>query len=543
MTDLPPLPPHALPDPVVEPPRRWRLSKVWAIPLLATLIGLSLVVQAIWQQGPAITVSFSSAEGIEPGKTKVKYKEVDIGEVKSVQLAENRSRVVVTIDLIREAQAFAVADSRFWVERPRFAGSGISGLGTLLSGAYIGVDGGRSQDRRTDFVGLEEPPVVASDIPGHRFKLLAEDIGSLDAGSPVYFRRIQVGHVESFALQPDGHRLALGIFVKSPYDRFVTVNSRFWHASGVDLRMDAAGLRLETQSLATILLGGIAFETPAGTDNAAVAPDSSEFVLAADHQQAVKAPDGAPETFILHFRQSVRGLTVGAPIDFRGVEIGQVRSIGLKFDPEANDFSVPVTVDIYPDRLAAQGAAQRTGNRSSRAAGVADLVRRGLRAQLRSGSLLTGQLYVSLDFFPDAPPVSFDATAEPLEMPTVPGDLEELQKQVQSILHKLDKIPFETLSQDAHRTMVSLDAGLKRIDAVLQHADSDVLPEIRDSLREMRGTLQATQAALAGDSPMQQDTRQALRGVADATRSLKALTDSLDRHPESLIRGKKGADQ
>ena len=204
--------------------------------------------------------------------------------------------------------------------------------------------------------------MVASDIPGHRFRLSAEDIGSLDVGSPIYFRRIQVGHVESFALEPDGHRIALGIFVKSPYDRFVTAESRFWHASGVDLRLDAAGVRLETQSLATILLGGVAFETPFG-GNAVAAPNGAEFVLADNHAQAIKAPDGTPETFVLRFHQSVRGLTVGAPVDFRGVEIGQVRSIGLIFDVKAGDFSVPVTVDIYPDRLIASRAAAKNDTR------------------------------------------------------------------------------------------------------------------------------------------------------------------------------------
>ncbi len=542
MTDLPPPPLPALPEPVVKPPRRWRPSKVWVIPLVAAVIGLSLVVQAIWQRGPTITVSFSSAEGIEPGKTKVKYKDVDIGDVKAVQLSEDRSRVVVTIDLVKDARAFAVADSRFWVERPRFAGSGISGLGTLLSGAYIGVDSGHSSERRSDFVGLEEPPVVASDIPGHRFKLLAEDIGSLDAGSPVYFRRIQVGHVENFALEPDGHRIALGIFVKSPYDRFVTPDSRFWHASGVDLQLDSAGVRLETQSLASILMGGIAFETPDGTKEAA-APDGSQFALASNHAQAIKAPDGPPLTVVLRFRQSVRGLAVGAPVDFLGVTVGFVRSIGLTFDPDAGDFSIPVTVDIFPDRLMPPHATAKADDPARRVERVAELVRRGLRAQLQTGSLLTGQLYVAMGFFPEAPPVRFDATTEPLELPTIPSDLEELHQQVQAILRKLDKVPFDTLGQDAHRTLVSLDSSLKSMDALMRRTDTDVLPEIRDSLKEMRRTLATTQASLAGDSPLQQDTRQALRGVAEATRSLKALTDSLDRHPESLLRGRKDTNQ
>ena len=531
-------------EPVIHTPRRRLPSAVWAVPILAGVIGLSLVAQTLWKRGPMVVVTFSTAEGIEPGKTKVKYKNVNIGDVKGVRLARDRSRVEVTIALVKDAQQFAVTDSRFWVVRPRFAGAGISGLGTLLSGSYIGVDAGHSDDSQSEFTGLDDPPVVASDIPGRRFKLQAEDIGSLDVGSPVYFRRIEVGHVESFTLEPDGHHISLGIFLKSPYDHLVTTDSRFWHASGVDLRLDSGGVRLETQSLVTILMGGIAFEASSGGGSAPPAVDGSEFALAADHAMAMRTADSSsPESIVLRFKQSVRGLAVGAPVDFRGLEIGQVRSIGLSFNPSANDYSAPVTVDIYPDRLAAKNSHPEADDRDHRIARLADLVQHGLRAQLRTGSLLTGQLYVALDFFPDASPVRLDTHADSLDFPTVPGDFEELHQQVQSILRKLDKIPFDSLGNDAHRAMVSLDNSLKAVETLMHRTDSDVLPEIRDSLREMHKTMETTQASMAADAPLQQDIRQALRGMTDATRSLKALTDGLDRHPESLVRGKKGADQ
>jgi paraquat-inducible protein B len=546
MTDTPPDNPlSSLPEPVVEPQHRWVPSLVWIIPLLAALIGLSLVVQSIMQRGPTITVSFATGEGIEPGKTKVKNKDVDIGEVKSIHLTPDRSKVLVTIELAKEAQDFAVADTRFWVVRPRLAGTSVSGLGTLLSGSYIGVDGGQSKDRRSEFAGLEEPPVVASDLPGRRFILHADDIGSLDVGSPIFFRRIQVGHVESFALEPDGRRITLGVFVKSPYDRFVTVDSRFWHASGVDLSIDAGGVKLQTQSLATILMGGVAFETPTVTETSPPAEAGAQFALAGDHASALKPPDGPPAIVLLRFAQSVRGLAVGATVDFRGVEIGHVHWIGVAYDATTGDFSSPVVVEIYPDRL---GAAKNSLPNSSMdkkqsLAQLSEMVRRGLRAQLRTGSLLTGQLYVALDFFPDAAPVAFDPRLNPVELPTIPGELEELTKQVQAILRKLDKIPFDTLGEDTHRVMLGVEGSLKRMDSLMKRTDGEVLPEIRDALRDMRKALEATQADVAGDSPLQQDTRQALRSVAEASRSLKTLTDTLERHPESLVRGKTGADK
>jgi Paraquat-inducible protein B len=519
------------PAPHVKRPGRWVPSLVWTIPVLAALIGLSLVAQALWQRGPTITVTFATAEGIEPGKTKVKFKNVDIGEVKAVHLSDDRTHVVATIDLVKEARRFAVADSRFWVVRPRLAGTGVSGLGTVLSGSYIGADGGHSDKERDAFTGLEDPPTVTSDVPGRRYRLHAEDIGSLDVGSPVYFRRIQVGHVESFALEPDGHRISMGIFVKSPYDRFVTEDSRFWHASGFDLRFDASGVRLETQSLATIMMGGISFETPPGNDSARAAAADALFTLAADHAEALKPPDGPPKTVLLRFQQSVRGLTVGAPVDFRGVEIGRVRSVDIVFDQATGTFFSPVLVDLYPSRL--------SKGPPGKLEVLEKLVRRGLRAQLRTGNLLTGQLYVALDIMPGAPRARFDATADPPELPTVQGEMEELQQQFQAIVRKLEKIPFDTLGEDAHRAMVSLDAALRRVDALAQKVDAAILPELQQTMRDMHRTMEALQGSVAGDAPLQQDTRQALRGVTEATRALKALTDSLERNPEALLRGKK----
>jgi paraquat-inducible protein B len=530
-----------LPDPRIDPGRRRLPSLVWAIPVIAALIGLSLVLHALWERGPTIEVSFTTAEGIEPGKTKVKFKAVDIGEVRDVHLADDRRHVLVRIELVKQARPFAVADSRFWVVRPRFAGTGVSGLGTLLSGSYIGVDAGQSDEAQTDFVGLEEPPVVASDQVGRRFTLDAEDIGSLDIGSPVYFRHIPVGHVEQFALMPDGHQISLKIFVKSPYDHFVTGGSRFWHASGIDLSIDSDGLKLETQSVAAILLGGVAFDTAPDAENTQPATEGSHFALAADRSQALKAPDGAPQPLVLRFHQSVRGLSVGAPVDFRGLVLGRVRSIGLSYDKAKAEFTSPVMVDIYPDRLAAAGATLAKAETSgARRLLVADLVRRGLRAQLRSGNLLTGQLYVALDFFPNAPETPVETKADLLELPTVPGDLEEMQQRVQAILAKLEAIPFDTLGQDAHLVLTGLAGTLKRVDSLAANADRDTLPELRASLREMTRTLATLESTLAADGPMQQDMRQSLKGVTDAARSLKSLSESLERHPEALIRGQQG---
>lgn len=538
MTETPP--PFSAAEPIVKHPRKWLPSIVWIIPFLAALIGASLVLQTLWERGPTITVSFSSAEGIEVNKTKVKFKDVDIGEVTAVHLAADHSQVLVTIELLKEARQFAVADSRFWVAKPRLAGGSVSGLETLMSGSYIAVDGGHSTETSATFVGLETPPVVASDVPGKRFILLASDIGSLDVGSPVFFRRIPVGHIESYVLNPNGRSLTLGVFIKAPYDRFVTADARFWHSSGIDLQLDAGGLKLDTQSLATILLGGVAFESFTEGDAPTPAPEGTQFPLAADHSEALKNPDTNPFAMKLRFHQSVRGLAVGASVNFLGVDIGHVRSIELNLDKVTGELSPIVIVDIYPDRLPTSvEPSSDQATYGQRALQVGEAVRRGLRAQLQTGSLLTGQLFIAMDFFPAAAAARFDASADPVELPTVPGDLEELYQQVQTILHKLNKVPFDTLGQDAHVMLTDLDRSLKQVDAALRQTNTDVLPQVRDSLLQIRKTMEELQATMAGDSPLQQDARQALKGLTEATRSLKSLSDSLERQPESLLRGKK----
>ncbi|MDG3443972.1 intermembrane transport protein PqiB [Nitrospirillum amazonense] len=545
MAETTPPAPHQddLPEPVVDSGRRWIPSLVWLIPAIAAIVGLTLVVKTVWMKGPSITISFLTADGIEPGKTKVKFKDVDIGEVKGVTLTDDHARVLVTVELTKDAKGFAVDDSRFWVVRPRFAETGVSGLNTLLSGSYIGVDAGKSDNPRKEFTGLEDPPVVASDVPGQRYVLHTDDIGSLAAGSPVYYKRIPVGHVERYTLDEDGRHITLHVFIKSPYDHFITKDSKFWHASGVDVRIDGSGLKVDTEALATILMGGIAFEDPPDTPMTPAAA-GSQFWLAANHVDAMKAPEGYHVAMVMRFHQSIRGLTVGAPVDFRGVEIGNVTGVGIDYDPATQDFTSRVMVNIFPDRLASfEQTLPPESERAARMQRLAELVNRGLRAQLRTGSFLTGQLYVAVDFMPKAPPVQFNPNTDPVELPTVPGDLEELYQKVQEIVAKLDKIPFDAIGENARKALASVDGATRHIDELVQHADHDVLPEIRDSLKQMEQTLAATQASVAPDAPLQQDTRQALKGVMDATRSLKALSDSLERHPESLVRGRKDKDE
>ncbi len=531
--------------------RNWVSSLIWLIPILAAAVGVSLVVQTWVQRGPEITITFRSGEGIEAGKTKVKYKEVEIGTVQSITLSEDRSHVLVTARLKKEAKSFTAADSRFWVVRPRVSGFQVSGLGTLLFGAYIGADAGISTEQTDAFVGLETPPIVTRDISGKQYFLHAADMGSLDIGSPVYFRRIKVGQVTAYDLDDKGKDIIIRIFINSPYDTFVGINTRFWHASGFDMQINADGFKLKTQSLVTVVLGGLSFQSPDG-DPGPRAKEDTAFILAENQTEALKEPDGEAEIILLNFKQSLRGLTPGAEVSFRGLVLGQVKSIGIEYDAKQQEFSMPVLVQIYPERLGRGFAEYRKESKYTAQQRLQFMINRGLRAQLRTANLLTGQLYVAFDFFPKViaakrdvskSKADVDASHALLEMPTIPSSVEEIQTQVSEIALKLSKVPFDQIGSELQESLKMLQGTLNSAAQLAEKLNNDVAPEITVAMKDVRETLNAAGRTLSEDAPLQQDLRQTLQELTRAAVSLRVLTDYLERHPEAVIRGRQGDKQ
>ena len=528
-----PAPPPAK-QPVVDRPSRWLPSLIWLIPLLAAIIGATQVVTWLFDKGPEITVSFATGEGLEAGKTKVKFKEVDIGQVTRVTLGPDATKVIATIQMVKEAERFAAPDTRFWVVRPQIGTSGVTGLGTLLSGAYIGAAAGTSTERSKTFTGLDRAPAVPPGLKGREYRLHGDSLGSLAAGAPVYYRRVRVGQIASAKLDATGKGVDLSVFIEQPYIGLVGVDTRWWHASGVDVRLDANGFKLNTQSLASLVTGGIAFEAPSGEKPAQAASAETTFVLAADRAAALRPPDGPAVTTLMYFDQSLRGLSAGAPVDFRGIVLGEVRNVGIEYDRARKKFRMPVTVDLYPSRLGQSVLDALGADASSPQDALAQMVTRGFRAQLRTGSLLTNQLYVNLDFFPQAAKAKLMPLAERtdvLVLPTVPGPLDELQSQLSRIATKLDKIPFDEIGANLNKTLAGANALVARL-------DGKVLPEMQEALTAAKKTFASADALLQQDSPLQSELRQTLQDVQGTVESLNALSDYLERHPESLIRGK-----
>jgi len=543
-----------LPQATIEPKRGTRISVVWIIPILPAVVAIGIAIQRVMSEGPTITILFKVAEGLEAGKTFVKYKDVNIGQVTAVKLSTDHSKVEVTAKIDKSAADLMVEDAWFWVVQPRVTLSGVSGLSTLLSGNYIGFEVGKSGKPQRKFTGLEVPPIITGSQPGRQFMLKAENLGSLGIGSPIYYRQLQAGQVIAYDLTADGKSVQMKVFINAPYDKYVNPGTRFWNASGVDVSVGAGGIEVRTQSLVAVVAGGVAFDIPpfAAVTEAAVA--DTTFTLYADKATAMKQPDAISTRYVLHFTETLRGLSVGAPVTLLGLPAGEVTDVGLTIDPATMSVRGRVEIVSFPERLVARLGPNKAAIGkmvAGSAQGRQDIMRRmveqrGMRAQLRSGSLITGQMFVAFDFFPSAPKVKIDWSPDVPELPVVPSTVSDIEAKVTGIIAKLDKLPLEAISADLTKVLASLNQTLEDASKAVNRIDADVTPGLKSTLDGLRGTiagadgvLKNTDATLVGpNAPAQQDLRDALQEIARAARSIRVLTDYLERHPEPLIRGK-----
>jgi len=471
-----PLPP--VPESRVVSKKRTRLSLVWIVPIVAAIVGAWVAVTRILGEGPSITIQLHTAEGLEAGKTKIEYNGVTVGTLTAIRLSDDHQRVIATAKMEPKTEDFLVEDTRFWVVRPRISGANVSGLGTLISGAYVGMEIGKSTKSRRKFDALDTPPVITGDVPGRFFVLRAATLGSLDNGTPLFFRHLSVGQVASYSLDPDGKAFTVKIFVRAPYDQYVNPDTRFWHASGVDVSLGADGLTVQTESLVSILVGGIAFETPAADPVRPPADENAVFTLYRDRATAFAQPAMDPQTYVVVFDESVRGLEARAPVELRGIAVGEVAEVRPQVDLTTSTFRIPVTLHVDPQRLGVHVTDLPPGTdlAAARRKLIDALVARGMRAQLRSGNLLTGARYVALDFFPDAPPVTIDWSQEPVRIPAIPCEIEELEARMSSIVRKIDQMPLKQIGDDLRKSIAELDRTLVSARGAIDGAGKMVEP-------------------------------------------------------------------
>ena len=539
------------PEPVIRTKKRG-ISIIWLVPLVALAVGGWLVYKAISEKGPTVTITFKSAEGLEAGKTKIKFKDVELGQVTSIELDDDLAQVIVKAEMVKKAEKFISGNTRFWVVRARVAAGSISGLGTLFSGAYIGLDPGKPGQPATHFKGLEIPPVVTAELPGSHYVLRAPSLGSLDIGDPVFFRRIKVGQVVSYKLDEDGQAVTLEVFIHDPHHQLVRQNTKFWNASGLDLAIDAEGIRVDTESFVTLMIGGIAFDTPAGQEAGEPVEKDHVFKLYKNREAVSEKTFVRKSKWLLHFDGGVRGLKIGAPVELQGIQIGQVLDVNLEFDVEKEAFSIPVLIETEPDRIKATGKFPEGAEKER----VMDyLVGKGLRAQLKTGSLITGQLLVAIDMHPEAEPAEVNWEGVYPEIPTVPTAMEEITTSLTQLLKKLEKLPIEQIGQDLQDTVAGakrlvnspdLQKSVTALNETLDQArifvsalNTDVSPELKSAVSNLNSALvQAQKLARSLDSNVAPQADRTLKEFQSAARYIKVWAEYLERHPEALIRGK-----
>ncbi len=521
--------------PVVR--RRRRVSPVWIIPIIAALLGLWLVWQHYAAKGPLVEVLFETAEGVAEGKTAVQCRSVRIGGVESVRLAPDLKGVVVTLRIQHEAAALLKEDTRFWVVRPRFGGSGISGLGTLVSGTYIELDPGISQATSRRFDGLENPPVTPQGVPGLHVMLVADKAGSIGPGSSVTYKGIKVGRIESQVFNPENGRVEFGAFLQGDYGKLITNRTRFWNVSGIDLAIGANGVRLRTGTLESLIAGGVAFDTGEDPGRAQRAKDGAVFPLYDSYDATEEISLNPRLTYLLLFKDSVRGLSPEAPVEFRGIRVGTVAGISFDYQPNDPERRVPVLIKIDPTLF----ADLPENDISAGPAMIAQSVKNGLRATLRTGSLITGQLFVDLDLQKDAPPAEVVELGGYRTIPTISSGLGQLQDKLSAVLDKIQSLKLEETVDHASAALAEIQIAAKDLKGAAAGLDkllaSDETQALPADLKKSLAALQKTIEGFNENSPMYRDLMMMVEDLSRAMRSIDSLSSTIERKPSSLLWG------
>lgn len=534
-----------LSKPMVTPFQK--LSPVWLIPIVALIIALWLAINSWQEKGQDIEILLNAAAGIEVGKTQVRLKDVPVGKVSKMQLTADLSKVRLRVTLEREIAKHLSANTRFWLVSPRISVAGVSNLGTLVSGVYIVMDPGEPGPFSTNFDGLPEPPAIESSVKGTTFLLRADSLDSVDMGSPVYYRQLKVGEVTSYKLSEIGDAVEIRVFVQAPHDKLISTHSRFWNVSGVDINLGPDGVKAQVASLVSFLGGGIAFENVNAYENAEPAKANQTFFLYADKESVLEGRFNAKFYYLLKFSHSVRGLKAGAPVEFRGIKVGEVVDVVLS-SIENHDKTLLVYITLEPERFKADLEPKREVIDDM----VARMVEQGLRGQLRTASLLTGSLYVDLAFENKQRPGKLLISDNHSEIPTLDDPLDQLSKQISEITDKFNRIPSDKIGADLAKSMASLASIMNtleknntagKLDGTLGNIEKGTanldktMAEATQTLAQLRVTLKSLDTTFAPDSQLHFEIIEMLNSVTEAADSFDRIADQLKRYPNALIFG------
>jgi paraquat-inducible protein B len=514
-----------------------KLSGIWIIPLIALVLGIYMVVHTWLTEGPTIEIAFKTASGLEQGKTKVKYRSVDMGLVEEVRLNDEFDGVIARVKLERQALSLLREDTRFWVVTARVGLGNVSGLDTLLSGAYIQLAPGEGKKEQRKFVALEKPPLTPAGAPGLRLLLTSEHASSISAGDAVLYNHYKVGRVESMTFDPGDRKAHYALFIDAPYHELVDSSTRFWDVSGISLSAGADGFKLRTGSLDTVLLGGVAFGLPSGISKGKPVEHNTRFELYSSYDDILQNPFVNGSHYVISFSRSIKGLSPGAPVEFRGIVIGRVERImlkeasayGVKEGHEGHGDPIPVLIYLEPGRmeLPDQPSSLQILQKS-----LINGVQRGMRASLETGSLLTGAKYISIDYFSDAQEAAIGEFLGYPTIPTIETGLGQIEQKLNAALEKINSLPLEDTVSSANTALATLNATLASLNRVIDNQSTQQLPaQLDQTLQDLQGTLES----LSPDSEVYQSIQSSLLRLNRTLGNMESLTRTLSGQPNAAI--------
>ncbi|WP_370613789.1 intermembrane transport protein PqiB [Citrobacter portucalensis] len=515
----------------VQKVKNW--SPVWIFPIVTALIGAWVLFYHYSHQGPQVTLITTNAEGIEGGKTTIKSRSVDVGIVESATLTDDLTHVEIKARLNSGMEKLLHKDSVFWVVKPQVGREGISGTGTLLSGAYIELQPGNKGSKLENYQLLDSPPLAPPDAKGIRVILDSKKAGQLVPGDPVLFRGYRVGSVETSTFDAQKRTISYQLFINAPNDRLVTSNVRFWKDSGIAVDLTSAGMRVEMGSLSTLFGGGVSFDVPEGLEQGEPVAQQSAFNLYDDQKSIQDSLYTDHIDYLMFFKDSIRGLQPGAPLEFRGIRLGTVSKVPF-FSPNMrqvfnNDYRIPVLVRIEPERLKAQ-----LGEDTDVSAHLEQLLKRGLRGSLKTGNLVTGALYVDLDFYPKEPPITGVREFNGYQIiPTVSGGLAQIQQRLMEALDKINNLPLNPMIEQATNTLSESQRTMKHLQTTLDNMNKitssqsmqDLPADMQNTLRELNRSMQGFQPGSAAYNKMVADMQRLDQVLRELQPVLKTLND------------------
>ncbi|WP_017446276.1 intermembrane transport protein PqiB [Gayadomonas joobiniege] len=531
--------------------KRNKLSSVWVIPVIALLVSVWLITQHYLNRGSEIEIRFASAEGVEAGKTLIKTLNVEVGVVTRVEINDDLSTVTVYARIKPEASDLLRQDSKFWVVKPRIGSKGVSGLTTILSGAYIELEPGSDYPGKSSFIGLDNPPLSRNNKEGLSLYLLSDKPYSLSEGDPVFYKGFEVGRISQMKVLNSKH-IRSNIFIDSPYDQLISRNTRFFNASGVNMRLNSQGLDVLTESLETTLTGGVSFELPESMPVGEPVEDGAEFKLYANRLEAEKHPYEYSVDYLLLFDRSVRGLNIGEFVEYRGIKVGTVIDIGFKYLPE-NRFAqqappkVPVLIRLDPGRLLDDDS--KAGQKKLKSV-LNQHIDNGLRAALKTGSLVTGQAYIQLDFYQDKSTNKLIKTVgEYPSIPTRHDDLDSMLTDMSHIVARVNQLPIDQTVEKLNRLLTSaaetseqsqqvirqIEQLVNSLTGLLKDPNTKALPSKLISLTER---LERIMDSISDPKEgLTTDIKKVMKKLISTLNSLQKVADTVESQPDALIFG------